>query len=310
MRGEQMKKLNAKSTIMLFLTALIWGMAFVAQSVGMNYIEPFTFTCIRSIIGGFVLIPCIWFLNKINAKGNSVEKKTMTPEDRKLLLVGGICCGLALGIASNFQQFGVKYTTVGKAGFITALYIVLVPICGIFLKKKVGVRIWVSVAISVVGLYLLCITESLSISMGDFLVLLCAFCFTVHILVIDYFSPKVVDAVMLSCIQFFTAGIISAVPMIIFEHPTLENIIAAAGPLLYAGVLSSGVAYTLQVVAQKDADPTVASLILSLESVFSMLAGWIILGQALSAKELSGCALMFGAIILAQLPEKSVVGEK
>lgn len=305
-----MKKLNAKSTIMLFLTALIWGMAFVAQSVGMNYIEPFTFTCIRSIIGGFVLIPCIWFLNKLNAKGNHAEKRTMTLAEKKLLLAGGICCGLALGIASNFQQFGVKYTTVGKAGFITALYIVLVPICGIFLKKKVGIRIWISVAIAVAGLYLLCITESLSIGMGDFLVLLCAFCFTVHILVIDYFSPKVVDAVMLSCIQFFTAGIISAVPMFLFEHPTLENILAAAGPLLYAGVLSSGVAYTLQVVAQKDADPTVASLILSLESVFSMLAGWIILGQALSARELLGCAMMFEAIILAQLPEKSVVGEK
>lgn len=305
-----MKKLNAKSTIMLFLTALIWGMAFVAQSVGMDYIGPFTFTCIRSIIGGFVLIPCIWFLNKLNAKEKDAKKKKVSAEEKKILLIGGICCGLALGIASNLQQFGVKYTTVGKAGFITALYIVLVPICGIFLKKKVGLRIWISVVIAVAGLYLLCITETLSIGKGDFLVLLCAFVFTVHILVIDYFSPKVVNPVMLSCIQFFTAGIISAVPMLLFEHPVFENIIAAAAPLLYAGVLSSGVAYTLQIVAQKDADPTVASLILSLESVFSMLAGWVILGQALSAKELAGCALMFGAIILAQLPDKSVAETK
>lgn len=305
-----MKKLNAKSTIMLFVTALIWGMAFVAQSVGMNYIEPFTFTCIRSIIGGFVLIPCIWFLNKLNAKNADDKMRAANSNENRILMVGGICCGLALGIASNLQQFGVKYTTVGKAGFITALYIVLVPICGIFLKKKVGARIWISVAIAVAGLYLLCITEKFSIGMGDFLVLLCAFVFTLHILIIDYFSPKVADPVKLSCIQFFTAGIISAVPMWIFETPTLENIFAAAGPLLYAGVLSSGVAYTLQVVAQKDADPTVASLILSLESVFSMLAGWFILGQALSEKELAGCALMFGAIILAQIPEKCVEDEK
>ena len=302
-----MKKLNSKSTIMLFLTALIWGMAFVAQSVGMNYIEPFTFTCIRSIIGGFVLIPCIWFLNRLNGKKADASKRAEAPGEKKILLTGGVCCGLALGIASNLQQFGVKYTTVGKAGFITALYIVLVPICGIFLKKKVGKRVWISVAVAVVGLYLLCITEKLSIGTGDLLVLLCAFVFTIHILVIDYFSPKVSDPVKLSCIQFCTAGIISAVPMWMFETPTLSNIIAAAGPLLYAGVMSSGVAYTLQVVAQKDADPTVASLILSLESVFSMLAGWFILGQALSAKEFAGCALMFGAIILAQLPEKCVV---
>jgi len=305
-----MKKLNAKSTIMLFLTALIWGLAFVAQSVGMDYIEPFTFTCVRSIIGGFVLIPCIWFLNRMDTKNKKTEKKKMTTEEKKQLLIGGICCGLALGIASNFQQFGVKYTTVGKAGFITALYIVLVPICGIFLKKKVEARIWISVIIAVVGLYLLCITESFSIGKGDFLVLLCAFCFTIHILVIDYFSPRVVDAVMLSCIQFFTAGLFSAVFMFLFEHPAVENIIAAAGPLLYAGVLSSGVAYTLQVVAQKDADPTVASLILSLESVFSVLAGWVILGQALSVKELVGCALMFGAIILAQISQRSVEESK
>ena len=153
-----MKKLNAKSTIMLFLTALIWGMAFVAQSVGMDYIGPFTFTCIRSIIGGFVLIPCIWFLNKLNVKEKDAEKKKVSAKEKKILLIGGICCGLALGIASNLQQFGVKYTTVGKAGFITALYIVLVPICGIFLKKKVGLRIWISVVIAVAGLYLLCIT--------------------------------------------------------------------------------------------------------------------------------------------------------
>lgn len=304
-----MEKLNIKSTFMLFLTALIWGMAFVAQSVGMNYIEPFTFTCIRSLIGGIVLIPCIWFLRKLNA-WERTEHQKITQSQKRQLMVGGICCGLALGIASNLQQYGMKFTTVGKAGFITALYIVLVPILGIFLKRKVGMKIWVSVILAVIGLYLLCMTGTLTIGKGDFLVLLCAFVFTIHILVIDYFSPKVVDPVMMSCIQFFTAGILSAVPMFLFENPTLTNIFAAAAPLLYAGVLSSGVAYTLQVVAQKDADPTIASLILSLESVFSMLAGWVILHQVLTQRELLGCVLMFSAIILAQLPAKSHGAEK
>ena len=268
-----MKKMSLKNITMLFLTAFIWGVAFVAQSVGMNYIGPFTFSCVRSILGGIVLIPCIWFLDRLKMKEEGVtEKRTMSEKEKKTLLIGGICCGIALCVASNLQQFGVKYTTVGKAGFITALYIVLVPIFGIFLKKKVGVKVWISVAISVVGLYLLCMTEKLSISKGDFLVLLCAIVFSIHILVIDHFSP-LVDGVRMSCIQFWITGILSAIPMFLFEKPSLSAIFAAAVPLLYAGVMSSGVAYTLQIVAQKDADPTVASLILSLESVFSVLAG-------------------------------------
>lgn len=302
-----MKKMSLKNITMLFLTAFIWGVAFVAQSVGMNYIGPFTFSCVRSILGGIVLIPCIWFLNRLKMKEEGVtEKRTMSEKEKKTLLIGGICCGIALCVASNLQQFGVKYTTVGKAGFITALYIVLVPIFGIFLKKKVGVKVWISVAISVVGLYLLCMTEKLSISKGDFLVLLCAIVFSIHILVIDHFSP-LVDGVRMSCIQFWITGILSAIPMFLFEKPSLSAIFAAAVPLLYAGVMSSGVAYTLQIVAQKDADPTVASLILSLESVFSVLAGWAVLGQVMSMREICGCVLMFAAIILAQLPERKTV---
>lgn len=301
-----MKKMTVKNGCMLVLTALIWGVAFVAQSVGMNYIGPFTFSAIRSLMGAAVLIPCIWFLDRWNAKNSGTEKKKepMTKAEKKVLLTGGICCGLALCVAANLQQFGVKYTTVGKAGFITALYIVIVPIFGIFLKKKVGVKIWISVAISVVGLYLLCMTGKMTIGKGDLLVVLCAIVFSVHILVIDYFSPKT-DGVKLSCIQFFVSGILSAVPMFLLEKPELSAVMAAMVPLLYAGVMSCGVAYTLQVVAQKDADPTVASLILSLESVFSVLAGWVVLGEVLSLKEITGCALMFGAIILAQLPEKT-----
>ena len=299
-----MKKMSVKNVTMLLLTAFIWGVAFVAQSVGMNYIEPFTFNCVRSVIGGIVLIPCIMFLDHLKQKEEGTkEKHSMSDSEKKTLLVGGICCGIALCVASNLQQFGVKYTTVGKAGFITALYIVLVPIFGIFLKKKAGIKIWISVAIFVAGLYLLCMTEKLTISKGDCLVLLCAVVFSIHILVIDYFSPKV-DGVRMSCIQFLVTGILSAVPMMLFEKPQISAIIAAAVPVLYAGVMSCGVAYTLQIIAQKDADPTVASLILSLESVFSVLAGWVILGQVLSVREILGCVLMFAAIILAQLPEK------
>lgn len=300
-----MKKMTGKNTLMLLLTAFIWGSAFVAQSVGMDYIGPFTFSCVRSFIGGVFLIPCIWFLDKWRAKNSGAEeqKTAATKEEKKMILRGGICCGLALCVATNLQQIGMQYTTVGKAGFITALYIVLVPIFGIFLKKKVGARIWVSVVISVAGLYLLCITDKLVLGKGDTLVLLCAVVFSIHILVIDYFSPRA-DGVRIACIQFFVTGILSAIPMFLFEAPHLADICAAAIPVLYAGVLSSGVAYTLQIVAQKDADPTVASLILSLESVFSVLGGWIILGQKLSTREVTGCILMFAAIILAQLPTK------
>ena len=300
-----MKKMSIKSMILLVLTALIWGMAFVAQSVGVNYIGPFTFNCIRSIMGGLVLIPCILFFDK-QEKGEAKREKK---EDSKTLLIGGICCGLALCIASNLQQIGIKYTTVGKAGFITALYIVLVPIFGIFLRKKVSGRVWFSVAIAVVGLYLLCITDEFRIGKGDFFVLLCALVFTIHILVIDYFSPKV-NGIKLSCIQFLVAGLLSGVPMLISEKPSFSTILAAWAPLLYAGIMSCGVGYTLQIVAQKDAEPTIASLILSLESVFSVLAGWIILGQTLAGKEIMGCVLMFAAIILAQLPTRNQESSK
>ena len=288
---------------MLLLTGLIWGVAFVAQSEGMNYVGAFTFNCCRFMIGGVMLIPCIFFLRSIGAGENGHVSRGQRQQQRHMAVIGGICCGLVICVASTLQQMGIAQTTVGKAGFITALYIVLVPIFGIFLKKKAGVRIWISVAISVAGLYLLCITDKLVLAKGDILVLLCAVVFTIHILVIDYFSPKA-DSVRIACTQFFITGVLSAIPMFLFETPRLSDIFAAAVPVLYAGVLSSGVAYTLQIVAQKDADPTVASLILSLESVFSVLGGWVILGQKLSIREIAGCILMFSAIILAQLPGK------
>lgn len=286
-----MQKGQIKNSLLLLLTAVIWGVAFVAQSVGLEYVEPFTFNSVRSIIGGLVLLPCIVILKKWK-KGFAT----------KIEWIGGICCGIALCLASNFQQFGMQHTTVGKAGFITALYVVLVPILGLFVKKKVPIFIWLCVGLSVAGLYLLCMPEgAFVLALGDLLVLICAILFSLHILVIDYFSPKG-DGVVISCIQFFTCGILTGVVMIFTETPTIGNILDAKWAILYAGVLSSGVAYTLQVVAQKNVNPTVASLILCLESVVAVLAGWLILGQSLSAREMWGCVLMFVAIVLAQLP--------
>ena len=291
--------MKLKNALLLLLTASIWGVAFVAQSVGMDYVGPLTFNCVRSLIGGMVLIPCILFLDsRKDKKGDGIK----VPGDRKMLALGGICCGLLLCFASNFQQFGIQYTSVGKAGFITACYIVLVPIFGLFLGKKCSPVIAGAVALSVAGLYLLCMTgDSQSMNKGDLLLMVCAVLFTLHIMVIDFFSP-VVDGVKMSCIQFFISGIISGVGMLLFETPEISQILAAWVPILYAGVLSCGVAYTLQIVGQKGMNPTVASLILSLESSISVIAGWVILGQQLSSREITGCVLMFAAIILAQLP--------
>lgn len=295
--------------MLLLLTATIWGVAFVAQSVGMDYVGPFTFNTVRSLLGGIVLIPCIVLLKRINVgskdTAGAAEHASGDPAgQRKVLLTGGVACGVLLCIASNLQQFGIMYTSVGKSGFITAMYIVLVPVLGIFLKKKAGIKIWCSVAIAVGGLYLLCMTDSgFSIQKGDLLLLLGAVIFSFHILTIDYFSPKV-DGVKMSCIQFFTCGILSMVCMFLFEQPQIGAILQAWMPIVYAGVMSCGVAYTLQIVGQKGMNPTVASLILSTESVISVIAGWLILHQKLSGRELLGCVLMFAAIILVQLPER------
>lgn len=293
---------NIKNSLILLLTATIWGTAFVAQSVGMDYVGPFTFNAVRSMIGGIVLIACIFFLNRINREENEKREK-QTKTEKQMLLVGGICCGIVLFAASNFQQIGIQYTTVGKAGFITACYIVLVPILGMFLGKKTGKTIWIAVVLAVIGLYLLCITGDFKLGKGDFFVLCCAFLFAIHILVIDYFAPKT-DGVKLSCIQFFVAGILCLFPMFALEHPSFAAISRAWKPILYAGVLSCGVGYTLQIIGQKNMNPTVASLILSLESCISVLAGWVILGQKLSIREIVGCVVMFGAILIAQLPQR------
>ena len=294
------QQIPLKNSLLLLLTATIWGVAFVAQSVGMDYVGGFTFNMARSLIGSAVLLPVIWFMGRNSSKK---AEEAQGSSSRKDLLWGGLACGILMCLASNFQQFGIKYTTVGKAGFITACYIVLVPILGLFLKKKCSPFIWLAVAMSVAGLYLLCITDGFSIGKGDILVLICAVLFSFHILVIDYYSPKV-DGVKLSCIQFLVCGILSGIPALIFEKPEMSAGLTAWQPILYAGVMSCGVAYTLQIIGQKNMNPTVASLILSLESCISVLAGWMILGQQLSAREIAGCVIMFAAIILAQLPQK------
>lgn len=281
--------------LMLLLTAAIWGAAFVAQSVGMDYVGPFTFNSVRSLLGGIFLIPCILLLKKLGFV-HLPETKTQRGD----LVKGGVVCGILLGVASSLQQIGIAYTTVSKAGFITALYVVIVPIMGLFFHKKVPGLIWGCVGLSVVGLYLLCMSGGASIGTGDIMVFLSAVAFSFHILAIDHFSPKA-DGVLLSCIQFLTAGVVCGVPMLLFEHPAAAAVAAAWKPILYAGVMSCGVAYTLQVVAQSRTEPTVASLILCMESVFSAVFGWLLLGQALSLRELSGCALMLCAILLANL---------
>ncbi|OUP67040.1 EamA family transporter [Drancourtella sp. An177] len=298
-----MKTHKIRNSFFLFLTAFIWGTAFVAQSVGMDYVGPYTFICVRSFIAGIVLLPCIVILQKINPKETVSRTRSEKKRYRKTLVAGGVLCGLALGVASCLQQIGIQYTTVGKAGFITAFYIIIVPVLGLFFGKRCRLNIWIGVILALFGLYFLCMTEGFSIGYGDAMVFFCALVFSIHILVIDYFT-ELVDGVKMSCIQFFVSGIVSGIGMILFEKPDPSAILAAWLPILYAGVLSSGVGYTLQIVGQKGINPTVASLILSLESVISVLAGMLALGETLNQREIIGCVLMFAAIILAQIPEK------
>lgn len=313
-----------KGDLMLVLTAMVWGGSFVAQKSGMELIGPFAFNGIRTIIGGIVLIPLIMVLDRMKSKkqasapavkadaADSALSEADKKNDQKLLITGSICCGLALLVAGMLQQIGMMYTTAGKAGFITALYVVLVPIFGRILGKKIRPLIWLCVLASAFGLYLLCMPASGGfghINKGDLIVLACALCFAVHILLIDYFSPKV-DGVRLSCIQFFIAGILCMIlmfpldPVLGYDIPSLSQLLDAWIPIVYAGALSCGAGYTMQIVAQADTDPAVASMILCLESVFAVIAGMLILGESLSLREAAGCIIMFAAILAAQLPAR------
>lgn len=290
------------SNILLLVTALIWGSSFVAQKAG-TALEPFTYNGIRTLVGGISLVPVILILSKVG-KGKADEA---APKDKKSLILGGIVCGTFLAIASNLQQFGMYFDAdAGKAGFITALYIMIVPILGMFLGKRVRPLVWFCVLLGACGFYLLTIAGKgvgLTIEKGDLFVLLCAVLFSCHILAIDHFSPKC-DGVKLSCLQFFVAGGLSFIMMLIFESPDINQILDCWFPIIYAGVFSCGIAYTLQVVAQKNAEPTAASLILSLESVFAVISGAILLGERMTGYEIFGCVVIFIAVILAQLPQK------
>lgn len=289
------KKIQFRHSLLLLVTALIWGAAFVAQSVGMDYVGPYTFNAVRFLLGAVTLTPLVL-----------VRRKTAgfrhTKEDRKLLLKSGILCGVALGISTNLQQLGILYTSVGKAGFLTALYIVLVPVMGIFVGRKAGVKVWAAVVLAMSGLYFLCMKGGdFSIGRGELLCILCAFGFTVQIYLIDRYSGKV-DGVELSVLQFLVSASISGILMAAAgEQVTFQMLLDARVPILYAGILSCGVAYTLQIIGQRGLNPAIASLIMSLESPISVLAGFLVLRQVLSGRELAGCAMMAFAIILAQI---------
>lgn len=294
-----------RGNILLFITAFIWGCAFVAQRTGMEYIGPLTFNGIRSFVGGFTLLIYLFIRNRLqkNKKIDQNSDKAKNPPSKKFTFFCGLVCGICLFAGTTLQQMGMVYTTAGKAGFITALYIILVPLLGIFLGKKIRPVVWLGVLLALAGLYLLCVGEDFTVNKGDMLVLLCSFAFTIHITFVDKVSQRI-DGVVISCIQLFICGLISVPGMLLFEVIDWNLIMQCSIPILYAGVLSCGVAYTLQIVAQKYTEPTVASMIMSLESVFALLSGMIILKESIAPHEIIGCVVMFAAIILAQLPEK------
>ncbi len=282
--------------VCLLITTIIWGSAFVAQYMGSESLPPIAFTAARSLIGAMAVLP----VALLSARK---EKKAGVTRNNRLLLLGGVACGAALALASGLQQAGVGQSGAGKAGFLTVLYVVIVPILGLFLKQRVGWTVWVSVAVALLGTYLLSVSQAFTIEAGDALVLGCALVYSVQILLVDHFVGKV-NAVMLSVVQLTTAGLFSVLFSLIFEQATMAQWVACIGPLLYVGVLSSGVAYTLQMVGQRFLPPALATLLMSLESVFAALSGWLILGERLTARELIGCTLVFAAVIFAQFGDK------
>ena len=287
-----MKNKSLLGSLLLILTAMIWGTAFVFQRVGMDSIEPITFNAARMALAavavGLLALPRV--------------KSLPGAQARKSTLLGGLCCGGCLAAASICQQTGLVYTTAGKAGFITAMYMLLVPVIGfIFLKKKNGLPVWLAVGLGMVGMYLLCMTEGFRLTYGDALELLCALLFALHILCCDHFAPRT-DPVCLSAVQFAAATLLSSLAALLLEQPTWDKLVSAAVPILFCGLLSGGLGYTLQIIAQRFTDPTVAALLMSLESVFAAIAGALLLHERLTVRETVGCAVMFAAIVLVQLP--------
>ncbi|MBQ6847657.1 MAG: DMT family transporter [Clostridia bacterium] len=303
-----MKNKNLKGSLILIAAALIWGLAFVAQSGAASLVPPFAFNALRSFIGAFVLYLFWLFTGKKETGRFFPENKA----ERKQYFTVALICGICLAVSVNFQQFGIAAYPKGvsceaRAGFITALYVILVPILSLFFGKKVRLPVLAGVVIAVFGVYLLCFSDGISaIYLGDLLIFLCAISFAAHIIAVDKFVG-ITGGVKLSILQFSVVAVISAILALIFEADkiSLSNIISAAPQILYLGVMSSGVAYTLQIVGQKYAEPTVASISMSLESVFAALGGWVISGNALTGREIFGCTLVFLAIVFAQLPQNA-----
>lgn len=296
-----------RQSFLLFLTATIWGSGFVAQSIGMDHVTPFTYTFFRTFIGAIVLLPVIYWLHQRKRSDQKQSERPAPHYQRKDLIIGSICCGICLVGGESFQQFGLVTTDAGKAGFITSLYIVFVPIFGLFLGKKLNRFIILGVMLSLFGFYLLCIKQSFTIEQGDVLILICAVVFCFHILTIDHFVAKC-DGVLLSCGQFFAASAIALVLMLIFDYDVFSwaDVRAAALALLWSGVMSNGVAYTLQVIGQRGMNPTIATLILSLESVMAVVFGTLLLHESLTLREGIGCILILTAVIIAQLNPKVI----
>jgi len=302
-----------RANLLLLLTAVIWGGAFVAQDVAMDSLPPFAFNGIRMAVAGLVMIPSIALLDRrhrARETSNGQREPLQQPRSKgrlanesRLVAIGGLCCGVALFGGSALQQLGIRDSTPGKAGFITALYIVLVPLAGLLCDRKIRLSLWMAVALSATGLFLLCFTDRLTIAMGDLYLILGAIFFTAHILLVDHFAPRV-NCARLSCVQFFITAMLCLPAAALFEQPSWQGVWECALPILYTGALSGAVGHTLQMVAQRDTNPTVASLLMCLESVFAALAGWALLGHILSMRELAGCSAMLAGIVLAQQPWK------
>ncbi len=295
-----MKSQLLKSDLLLLITALIWGSAFVAQRIGMDYVGPFTFNAVRFALGSLSLVPLVLITGRSRRKGKNSSKQ-ISPI---FLITSGGLVGLALFLGASFQQVGLVYTTAGKAGFITGLYVVIVPIIWFFRGRKSGFGTWVGAALAAIGLYLLSVTSSFTIQFGDLLEIIGAFFWAAHILLIDHFSKKI-NPIVLSLIQFAFCSLLSFATALIFETISLQGILNAGIPILYGGLGSVGIAYTLQVVAQRNAHPAHAAIILSLESVFAAVGGWLILNEYLSTRSIIGCLLMFAGMLFSQLRKRS-----
>ena len=298
------QKTQIKGVLILLVTAVIWGSSFVSQSVGAEAVEPFTFMAVRTLMGACFLLPFIIVRDKISAKNLSKQDLFIRKRQNMKTIAYGVPVGIVLAVATNIQQYAFNYSTAGKIAFVTAMYMFFVPIAGLFMKKKLPLDIWICVIAGFVGLYFLCFKheDTFVVNKGDVLALICAVFFTAQILLLEKYA-RLCDGIKLSCVEFFTAGTITFILMLIFNHPTWAAIKQCAPSLLYSGIMSCGIAYTLQVVGQKYCEATIASLLMCMESVFAVLSAAIILGEKLTPREITGCTIMFVAIVLSQVAD-------